>query len=81
MYGYIAVYSCNVGSIFVEGGRVRTSVCTDGQWTPADVPGCQGNRDANYVSKISSSLELCRVFKFKLFEAYDLFLFFLNVKL
>ena len=49
VYGYIAVYSCDVGSIFIEGGHTRTSVCTEGHWIPASVPGCHGNHTVYIV--------------------------------
>ena len=44
LYGYFALYTCITGSVFTEGGTVRTLVCTDGNWLPDSVPGCHGNR-------------------------------------
>jgi len=32
-----------MSGVFTEGGTVRTSVCTDGNWLPDSVPGCRGN--------------------------------------
>ena len=58
-YGYVAVYTCNVGSVFVEGGHVRTSVCTDGQWRPASVAGCHGNQRAYLVTVYQNIRNFC----------------------
>ena len=49
VYGYMAVYTCDIGSVFTEGGYARTSVCTEGQWTPDSLPGCHGNR-VDYIA-------------------------------
>ena len=42
-------HRCDVGSVFTEGGHVRTSVCTDGQWQPASVAACLGNQLAHLI--------------------------------
>jgi len=40
-YGTIAVYTCPVGYIFIEGGTTRTLGCNTGQW-PDLLPVCHG---------------------------------------
>jgi len=41
--------------VFTEGGRVRTAVCTDGQWKPASVADCRGHHDSLFRSALTKS--------------------------